>query len=400
MLPYTLLRLRPSGLHRFCSPGKRALFLAGLYVFGCGLMSACGGNASGSSSGSGSSGGGGGATAATPTISTTAAQNNALVMTLADSTSGATIYYTLDGSTPTTASQIYEAPVLISSNITVNALAAATGYSNSAVATQSFTPNIASGTLVWSDEFTNSGSSNAQPNPLVWGYDTGGGGWGNNELETYCAWASNMTPCSSSAPNAYVGTDSALHIVAQQQSSGGYTSARMKTEGLFSFQYGRIEVRARVAEEQGLWPAFWLLGNNMSTVGWPGCGEMDVLERVNAAGSPDWNAGSIHGTGFTGSALGTQYSFPSGQNAAGWHTYGMIWKKGSVSYYIDDSSQPYATFTPTSIQNYSGSVWPFDNGPAFIILNMAVGGIWPGSPDSSSVFPAEFDVDYVRIYAN
>lgn len=352
--------------------------------------------------------GGGGATtgttssspAAAPTIATSAALNGAVVVTLASTTSGATIYYTLDGATPTTSSQIYAAPFLVASNLTVSAMAAASGDTNSSVTTQTFSPNIASGTLVWSDEFANSTGANAQPSSSVWTYDTGSGGWGNSELEDYCAWGSTVSPCTTSAPNAYVGTDGYLHIVAEQPSSGVYTSARLKTQGLFSFRYGRIEFRAQVPEAQGFWPAAWLLGNNQATSGWPACGEMDVLERVNAATSPDWNEGSIHGTGFTGSNLGTVYDFSGGATAAGWHTYGMIWSKGSVSYYVDDPASPYVTYTTSNLSGLSGAVWPFDNGPSFLILNLAVGGSWPGSPNSSTPFPSTMLIDYVRIYAN
>jgi len=342
------------------------------------------------------------AAAAAPVISTTAAQNGAVVVTLASATSGATIYYTTDGSTPSTASQIYEAPFLVASNLTVETIAAASGDANSSVTAKSFAPNIPSGTLVWSDEFNNATSPNAQPNPLVWTYDTGASGWGNDELEDYCGWNSSASPCSSANPNAYVGADGYLHIVAEQPSAGVYTSARLKTQGLFSFQYGRIEFRAQVPEAQGFWPAAWLLGNNIATANWPACGEMDVLERVNAAGSPDWNEGSIHGTGFTGgTGLGTRYDFPSGQTAAGWHTYGMIWTNGSVAYYVDDPTQPYVTYATSSIGGLAGAVWPFDAGQAnFIILNLAVGGSWPGSPNATTPFPSEMLVDYVRIYTN
>ncbi|MFZ1938643.1 MAG: chitobiase/beta-hexosaminidase C-terminal domain-containing protein [Terracidiphilus sp.] len=339
--------------------------------------------------------------AAAPTVSTAAAQNGAVVVTLASSTSGATIYYTVDGTTPTTSSQIYEAPFLVAANLTLNAMAAAPGDNNSGVTSQAFAPNIASGTLVWSDEFSNATGANAEPNPAVWTYDTGSGGWGNSELEDYCGWNSSVSPCATASPNVYVGTDGYLHIVAEEPSAGVYTSARLKTEGLFSFQYGRIEFRGQVPEAQGFWPAAWLMGNNIATVNWPACGEMDVLERVNAAGTPDWNEGSIHGTGFTGSNLGTTYDFPSGDTAGGWHTYGMIWSKGSVAYYVDDPTQPYVTYTASSISGLSGSVWPFDGGQAnFIILNLAVGGDWPGSPNSSTPFPSQMLVDYVRIYTN
>jgi len=238
--------------------------------------------------------------AATPTMITAAAQNGAVVVSLASSTSGATIYYTLDGSTPTSTSQVYQAPFLVASNLTVKAIAAYSGDTNSTVASQSFAPNIASGTLVWSDEFANSTGSPAQPNPLVWTYDTGNGGFGNQELENYCAWGSTATPCSTTQPNAYVGTDGYLHIVAEQPSAGVYTSARMKSVGLFSFQYGRIEARMKLPEGQGLWPAFWLLGNNIATINWPACGELDVMEHIDGSNPQnvgyDWVQGSVHGT--------------------------------------------------------------------------------------------------------
>jgi beta-glucanase (GH16 family) len=337
---------------------------------------------------------------AAPTITTTNAQNGAIVVSLTAGSSAA-MYYTVDGSTPTTASQFYEAPFLVASNLTVKAIATVSGNLASSVASQSFTLNIPSGTLVWSDEFTNSTGSNAQPNPLVWTYDTGNSGFGNQELENYCAWGSTTSPCNTTTPNAYVGTDGYLHIDARQPSAGVYTSARLKTQGLFSFQYGRFEVRAQVPEAQGFWPAVWLMGNNIATVNWPACGEMDVLERINAAATPDWNQGSIHGTGFTGGNLGTVFDFPSGQTAAGWHTYGMIWTKGSVAYYVDDPTHPYVTYTTSSISGLSGAVWPFDAGQSnFILLNLAVGGTWPGSPNASTPFPSEMLVDYVRVYTN
>lgn len=339
---------------------------------------------------------------AAPVITTHAAQSGAQIVSLSTSTSGATIYYTINGTAPTASSAIYAAPFLVASNLTLKAYAVHSGQADSAVTTQTFSPNIPSGTLVWSDEFTNTTGSNRQPNPVIWTYDTGNGGFGNNELENYCAWGSNISPCDINNPNAYVGADGYLHIVARQPSAGVYTSARMKTQGLFSVQYGRLEARIWAPEAQGLWPAFWTLGNQIDQAGWPACGEQDIMERVNAATAPDWNEGSVHGVGFTGGAgLGTVFHFPVGQVAAGWHTYGMIWKKGSIAYYIDDPSKPYVTYTnPASLSKLSGAVWPFDTGNSnFLLLNLAIGGDWPGRPNASTPFPQSLLVDYVRFYA-
>jgi beta-glucanase (GH16 family) len=269
----------------------------------------------------------------------------------------------------------------------------------STIASKKFDPKIPSGTLVWSDEFNNSTGADTQPDPKIWTYDTRTNG--NKELENNCAWGSNAPPCTTAHPNAYVGTDGYLHIIGRQPSDGVYTAAQLKSQGLFSFQYGRFEARALVPESQGMWPAVWLMGNSIVTVDWPACGEMDVLERTNAAKSPDWNQGSIHGPGFIGPALGAVYDFPAGQTAAGWHTYGMIWTPGSIAYYVDDPAHPYVTYTPESIKGRSGAAWPFDGGQSnFIILNLAIGGDWPGNPTTTTPFPEEMLVDYVRVYTN
>lgn len=353
-------------------------------------------------------------TAATPTVTTTAAQNGAVIATIKTATSNAVIYYTLDGSAPTTASQVYQAPFLVTSNITVKAMAVVSGYKNSDVGTQAFTQSIPSGTLVWSDEFNGTaGTTYTQPNPATWTYDTGFQCCGNNEQETYCAWGSNTAPCSASSPNAWLAADGYLHIQAQQPTAGTstYTSARLKSAGLFSFMYGRIEARMQLPESQGMWPAFWMLGNNIATVQWPACGELDIMEHIDGNNPPpyvggtpygyDWIAGSIHGgTSGSNEGNGTQQYHPAGFSAADWHTYGMIWTKGQIQYYVDDPSNIYATFGTSNLVYNNGGVapWPFDDGPQFVILNLAVGGSWPGNVDSTTVLPGNMLVDYVRIY--
>lgn len=285
-------------------------------------------------------------------------------------------------------------------------LCACGGSASASGTTASTGQQIPSGTLVWSDEFSNTTGANARPDPTKWTYKTGAGP--NHQLGLRCSYDSSKSPCSPSTPNSYVGTDGYLHIIAQQPSPGVYTTAQIWSKKLFSFQYGRIEARIKAPEGQGIWPAFWLLGNNGR---WPACGEMDIMERINAAGLPpsghapagtsDWNAGSIHGTGFTGRKIGTDYYFTGGATAAGWHTYGIIKTPHSISYYVDDPTHPYVTYTPASLSGLTGAVWPFDNGQSFYILfDIYVGGDWAGPPDSSTQFPAEMLVDYVRVYKN
>ncbi|HEY6334144.1 MAG TPA: glycoside hydrolase family 16 protein, partial [Blastocatellia bacterium] len=229
---------------------------------------------------------------------------------------------------------------------------------------------------------------------------------GNHELETYCAWGSSNNACNPSNPNAYVDRDGYLHVVALTPSAKVYTSARLKSQGLFSFQYGRIEARMMLPESQGMWPAFWLLGNDIATVNWPTCGEADVMEHIDGSTPPpyagssplgyDWISGAVHGASGSSHVFRIERYHPAGFSAAGWHTYGMIWTKGQIQYYVDDPDNVYATF---NTNNFKGA-WPFDRGPMFIILNLAVGGGWPGNPDSSTVFPSSMLVDYVRIYTH
>ena len=247
--------------------------------------------------------------------------------------------------------------------------------------------------LVWQDNFKS--SHGVRPDPSVWTYDVGGDGWGNGELETYCAYGSDKSPCDPDHPNAFVGTDGYLHLVARKTADGRYTSARLRTLGRKSFRYGRFEARIKVTSGQGLWPAFWLLGEDIHAAGWPACGELDVMENIGK--EPTIIHGSIHGKGFPGPAVGTVGSLPDHASlAAAFHNYGMIWSPGRVAYYIDDPSHPYAVDTPASMPQ--GGVWPFDNRRFYLLLNLAVGGGWPGNPDKSTRFPAEMLVDYVKVW--
>jgi len=246
-------------------------------------------------------------------------------------------------------------------------------------------------TPIWSDEFNGAGPR-SQPDPANWTYDSGAGGWGNSELETYCAWGSNAAPCDAAHPSAYVGGDGYLHIEARALAGGVYTSARLKTQGLQSFKYGRIEARIKIPEGQGIWPAFWMLGDDIDKVDWPACGEFDIMENIGK--TPSVVYGSIHAPGAN---LTKSSTLPNGQKlAADFHIYGMIWYPKQVRFYLDDPANVYATFTPTDLAK--DAVWPFDGGKFFIILNLAVGGRWPGNPDATTKFPQEMLVDYVRVY--
>jgi beta-glucanase (GH16 family) len=156
----------------------------------------------------------------------------------------------------------------------------------------------------------------------------------------------------------------------------------------------------KLPESQGMWPAFWLLGDNIATDRWPACGELDIMEHIDGSNPPiggagpgyDWVQSSVHGTRLDGGAPYTATGF----SAAAWHRYGMIWTKGRIQYYIDDPSQVYETFTAAT----QTGIWPFDSGPQFILLNLAVGGRWPGLPNLTTVFPSQMLVDYVRIYSD
>jgi beta-glucanase (GH16 family) len=251
-------------------------------------------------------------------------------------------------------------------------------------------PSPVGWTLVWSDEFSSPDGS--APDPAKWTYDTGGKGWGNKELECY----------TNRLKNAQINGGN-LVITAQQENApfvcsdgatNNYTSARLKTQGLFSQAYGRFEARIKIPAGQGMWPAFWMLGKDITTAGWPTCGEIDIMENIGK--EPATVHGSLHGPSTTTrtSDATSIFTLPAGQAFADdFHLFAIEWEPGVVRFYVD--SNLYATFTES--QWPAGGTWVFDH-PFFIILNLAVGGNWPGSPDSTTVFPQHLLVDYVRVY--
>jgi beta-glucanase (GH16 family) len=254
---------------------------------------------------------------------------------------------------------------------------------------QSQTTSSAAGspwTLVWKDEFD--GANGSAPDSSKWIIETGGDGWGNHELEYYTnrlqnAQIQNGSLVITAFKETYTGSDGVRR---------NYTSARMKTAGKFDQQYGRFESRIKIPYGQGIWPAFWMLGNNSGPVGWPGCGEIDIMENIGK--EPAIVHGTIHGPGYAGAAgIGSSFSIASGRFADDYHLYAVEWEPNVIRFYVD--SNLYATRTPADLPQ--GTKWVYDH-PFFMILNVAVGGDWPGAPDNTTVFPQTMLVDYVRVY--
>src|SRR2546423_9921135 len=249
-------------------------------------------------------------------------------------------------------------------------------------------PPPASYKLVWSDEF--SGPDGASPDSSKWTYDIGGNGWGNNELEYY----TNRTQNAQIKGGNLVITERKEIYNGSDGVTRNYTSARLKTQGLFSQAYGRFEARIKIPAGQGMWPAFWMLGSDITSNGWPRCGEIDIMENIGK--EPGTVHGSLHGPSTTSptSDSTATFSLPAGQNFSDdFHLHAVEWEPGTVRFYVD--SNLYATFN--SSQWPAGGTWVFDH-PFFIIVNVALGGDWPGSPDNTTIFPQQMLVDYVRVY--
>jgi beta-glucanase (GH16 family) len=232
--------------------------------------------------------------------------------------------------------------------------------------------------LVWSDEF-----DGTQVNLANWQFEIGGHGWGNNELEFY----------TDRPENAFIEDGNLLIQALEEQYQGSdYTSARLITLGRQEFQYGRIEARIDLPTGKGIWPAFWMLGNDINTVSWPTCGEIDIMEHLG--NELQTVHGTLHGPGYYGGGgIGTSYRLEEENFADGFHIFAIEWVPGQIQWFVDGNL--YHTVTKDMIPE--NTEWVFDH-PFFIILNLAVGGNWPGSPDSSTQFPQQMLVDYVRVY--
>ena len=237
------------------------------------------------------------------------------------------------------------------------------------------------GALTWSDEFD--GAAGSAPNPANWNQETGAGGWGNNELQTY----------TNSRENSALDGNGNLVITARQDGNGGYTSARLTTANKVEPQYGRLEARIKIPRGQGIWPAFWMLGGQIdSGVPWPSSGEIDIMENVGF--EPHMVHGTLHGPGYSGGAgIGAAYTHPQGWSFADdFHTFAIDWQPGRISWSVD--GKVYQTRTTADV---GGNPWVYDQ-PFFFLLNVAVGGNWPGYPDGTTQFPQQMVVDYVRVY--
>ena len=243
-------------------------------------------------------------------------------------------------------------------------------------------PEVPNWQLVWQDEFD--GPAGQSPDSLKWTYDigTGDNGWGNQELQYY----------TDRQENVYLDGDGNLAITARRESFGGrpFTSARIKTQGLFDQAYGRFEASIKMPWGPGIWPAFWLLGSNIETVNWPECGEIDIMEYRGQ--QTNLIHGTVHGPGYSGGAAITKtFGFEQNRFDVDFHLFAVEWGTNYLRFYVDDVL--YQEIKPEDLPGR----WVFDK-PFFIILNVAVGGNYVGFPTSQTPFPQSLVIDYVRVY--
>ena len=240
--------------------------------------------------------------------------------------------------------------------------------------------------ISWSDEFNSTNGS--APDPAKWTFETGGSGNGNNELESYTRRPVNVQQ-----------KDGYLVITARKEDFTGadgiarpYTSGRIGTKGLFSQAYGRFEASIKLPLGKGIWPAFWLLGDDIGSVGWPKCGEIDIMENI---GEPSTIYSTLHGPGYSGAhGISAKFALPTGEAVnTDFHLYAVEWAPNDIKFLLDDKL--IAERTPADLP--AGTRWVYDH-PFFILLNVAVGGYWPGNPDETTTFPQKMLVNYVRVY--
>jgi beta-glucanase (GH16 family) len=240
---------------------------------------------------------------------------------------------------------------------------------------------------VWSDGF--GGPAGSRPNPRKWTYDIGGWGWGNGQQQTN----------TSDPANVRMDGNGNLLITARRETHTGpdgitrqYTSGRLKTEGIFAVRYGRIAARVRVPVGQGIWPTFWMLGNDIRRVGFPECGEIDLMEL--RGDQPNILYGTVHGPGPEGENIGPGAILDYGRSlATRFHVYEVRWTRRAVRFRMDGRK-----YGAVWRQYYpEGADWVYDH-RMFLLLNLAVGGEWPGPPDSSTPFPAKLKADWVRVW--
>lgn len=231
-------------------------------------------------------------------------------------------------------------------------------------------------TLSWSDEFDGAALDRSK-----WTFDIGGHGWGNAELQYYTDRPDNVRVAGGQ-----------LVIEARREAYGGkaYTSARIKTAGLMEQMHGRFEARIKVARGQGIWPAFWMLGADIGKIGWPRAGEIDIMENIGK--EPAIVHGTVHGPGYSGEhAFGAPSRLERGAYADDFHVFAVEWEPGEIRWYRDGIH--YHTARPDLVKGD----WVFER-PFFVLLNLAVGGHWPGNPDGTTVLPQRMLVDWVRVY--
>lgn len=269
------------------------------------------------------------------------------------------------------------------------ALSTSRGRGHASAPTSGQPPIATYDRLVWSDEFA--GAAGSAPNPAAWAPDVGAWGGGDGQLQTYTPNPENLSLDGSG--------DLAITAVKQTAPAPNgptpvYTSARIETAGLFSFTYGRVEARIKVPAGRGLWPAFWLLGDDVDSVGWPASGEIDVMEMIGQ--DPSAVYGTLHGpvSGSTTSFQVQARAVSARSFANAFHTFGVIWQPGRITWTLDGKA--YASATPHDVG--PGDRWVFDAQPFHLILDLAVGGHWPGAPNSATAFPATMLVDWVHVY--